>query len=72
MARRVPFISVTLTATEVREMAEEVGYVSQDFDPALWLEENRVDLTVVATEAVKEVVYEALELGLVNRTRIVQ
>jgi hypothetical protein len=72
MARRVPFISVTVTATEVREMAEEVGYVSQDFDPALWLEENRVDLTVVATEAVKEVVYEALELGLVNRTRIVQ
>jgi hypothetical protein len=72
MARRVPFISVMITATEVGEMAQEVGNLPHGFDPAIWLEENRADLTVVATEAVKEVVYEALELGLANDSRTVQ
>ena len=41
-----------------------VGNLPHDFDPATWLEENAADLTIVATEAAKEVVYEALELGL--------
>jgi hypothetical protein len=72
MARRVPFISVMITATEVGEMAQEVSNLPHGFGPAIWLEENRADLTVVATEAVKEVVYEALELGLANHPRTVQ
>jgi len=72
MPRHVPRILVMITATEVDEMAQEVGYLPQDFDSAIWLEENRAELTVVATEAVKEVVYEALEQGLANYSRTVQ
>jgi len=64
MTQHVPSILVTVTASEVAEMAQEVGNLPQDFDPAAWLEENAGDLAVVATEAVREVVYEALELGL--------
>jgi len=41
-------------------MAREVGDLPQDFDPVTWLEKNHADLTIVATEAVKEVIYEAL------------
>ena len=63
MTQQVPSIQITITASEVGEMAQEVGNLPQDFDPATWLEENAADLTIVATEAAKEVVYEALELG---------
>jgi hypothetical protein len=63
MLQHVPCILVMISATEVGEMAQEVGNLPQDFDPATWLEENRIDLTIVANEALKEVVYEALEKG---------
>jgi hypothetical protein len=68
MSRHVPSILVMITAAEVGEMAKakEIGDLPPDFDPATWLEENHADLSIVATEAVKEVVYEALELGLAN------
>ena len=64
MTQQVPSIQITITASEVGEMAQEVGNLPRDFDPATWLEENAADLTIVAAEAAKEVVYEALELGL--------
>ncbi len=60
MSKQVPFIQVMITVAEVGEMAREVGDLPQDFDPVTWLEENHADLTIVATEAVKEVIYEAL------------
>ena len=44
-------------------MARELGDISEEFDPAIWLEDNRAELTVLATEAVKEVIYEALAGG---------
>lgn len=66
MARNVPSILVMITAAEIGEMAKEVGDLPQDFDPATWLEEHHADLTAAAAEAVNEVIYEALELGLAN------
>ena len=60
MPKQVPFIQVIITATEVGEMAREVGDLPQDFDPVTWLEENHDELTIMATETVKEVIYEAL------------
>ena len=70
MSRRDLFVLVTVTAAEVGEIAEQVDGLPEDFDPAVWLAENRTEITIVATEAVKDVIYEALEIGLADHPLI--
>ena len=66
MLRHDPFITIVITLVEVAKIAETIEGLTEDFDPATWLEENRAAVTIVATEAVKDVVYEALEFGLAD------
>jgi hypothetical protein len=70
--RHFPQVVVVVTPAEVREIAETVEALPENFDPATWLEENRADIVIVATEAVKDVVFEALEFGLFDHPLVLQ
>jgi hypothetical protein len=66
----VPRVAVIVTPKEVGEMADLVvehgGALPEDFQPAAWLEANRIDLGIVARDAVQDVVFDALEGGLID------
>ena len=57
---------VTLTANEVSEIAAEVKRLPEHFEPVSWLEENFESIAAVATAAVRDIVIEALEIGLAD------
>ena len=38
----------------------------ENFEPTRWLEENRGDIVILATEVLKDIIYEALEIGLAD------
>ena len=63
---RIPHLVIIITPTVVSEIAEEVEILPEDFEPTRWLEENRGDIVILATEAVKDIIYEALEIGLAD------
>ena len=66
----VPHVTITVAPMEVSEIAGFVadrgGVLPEKFQPAAWLEANRADLAIVATEAVTNVVADALEGGLID------
>jgi hypothetical protein len=66
----VPHVTITVTPTEVNEIAGFVadsgGVLPENFQPAAWLKANRADLAIMATEAVTNVVADALEGGLID------
>lgn len=63
---RIPHLAIIITPTVVSEVAEEVESLPENFEPTRWLEENRADIVIVATEAVKDIIHEALEIGLAD------
>jgi hypothetical protein len=65
-------VVITITLAEVSEIAETVHTLPDDFDPAAWLAENREDIAIVATEAVRDVVWEALEIGLADHPLVLR
>ena len=60
-----PRVVIVVSPTVVGQIAKSVK-LPGDFDPAAWLKENRENIAIVATEAIREVVWEALELGLAD------
>jgi hypothetical protein len=60
----VPRVTILITPADVLEVAETVASLPEDFEPVAWLIENLDNITLVAKEAVKDVLYEALEIGL--------
>jgi len=63
---------VTLTSTEVSKIAAEVKILPENFDPVSWLEENFESIATLATEAVRDLVIEALEIGLADHPLVLR
>ena len=65
-----PHVEIIVTPVEVGEIAELVvndgGGLPENFQPAEWLEANRADLGILITEAVKDILFDALEGGLID------
>ncbi|HEY2532779.1 MAG TPA: hypothetical protein VGJ20_33430 [Xanthobacteraceae bacterium] len=61
-----PRVVIVISPTVVDQIAKSVDRLPGDFDPVAWLKENREDIAIVASEAIREVVWEALELGLAD------
>jgi hypothetical protein len=67
-----PRVVIVISPALVGQIAKSVDRLPGDFDPATWLKENREDITIVATEAIREVVWEALELGLADHPLVLR
>jgi hypothetical protein len=67
-----PRVVIVISPTVVGQIAKSVNRLSGVFDPAAWLKENREDIAIVATEAIREVVWEALELGLADHPLVLR
>ena len=65
-------VVVVVTSTLVSEIAETIEDLPGDFDPATWLEKNQEDISIVATEAIRDVVWEALKIGLADHPLVLQ
>ncbi len=59
-----PHVVIIISPSVVGQIANSVKRLPGDFDPTVWLKEHREKIAIVATEAVREVVWEALEIGL--------
>ena len=72
IARRgAPRVVIVVTPEHVNEIAETISELSSNFDPVEWLEETWGDISIVATEAVKDVVWEALAIGLADHPLVI-
>ena len=71
-----PHVKIIVTPVEVGEIAELVvndgGVLPENFQPAEWLEANQADLGIVITEAIKDVLFDALEGGLIDHPLLLQ
>lgn len=67
-----PRVVIVISPTVVGQIAKSVNRLPGDFDAAAWLKENREDIAIVATEAIREVVWEALELGLADHPLVLR
>lgn len=70
--RHVTRVAIIVTLDEIKEIAQTVKNLPSDFDPATWLQENRQDIGIVATEAVRDVIWEALEIGLADHPLVLR
>lgn len=70
--QKVTYCVVTLTFDEVSNIAAEVKVLPEDFDPVSWLEENFENIATLATAAVKDLVIEALEIGLADHPLVLR
>lgn len=70
--RHVRRVAIIVTLDEIKEIAQTVKSLPSDFDPATWLQENRQDIGIVATEAVRDVIWEALEIGLADHPLVLR
>jgi hypothetical protein len=70
--QKVTYCVVTLTFDEVSNIAGEVKILPEDFDPVSWLEENFENIATLATAAVKDLVIEALEIGLADHPLVLR
>jgi hypothetical protein len=68
-ARRVV---VVVTATIVGDIAKTIEDLPGDFDPVEWLDQNQQDISIVATEAIRDIVWEALKIGLADHPLVQQ
>ena len=68
----VAYCVVTLTASEVNDIAEEVRSLPERFEPVSWLEENYESIATLATAAVRDIVIEALEIGLADHPLVLR
>ena len=66
MQRNVAYCVGSLTSSEVANIASEVKVLPANFDPVSWLEENFESIVTLATAAVRDIVIEALEIGLAD------
>jgi hypothetical protein len=64
--QNITYRVITLTSDEVSEIAKEVRVLPDNFDPASWLEENFDSIAALATAAARDIVIEALEIGLAD------
>jgi hypothetical protein len=64
--QNVAYSVVTLTSDEVSKIAAEVKVLPKNFDPASWLEENFDSIATLAMAAARDIVVEALEIGLAD------
>lgn len=67
-----PHVVIIITQADVSEIAETVESLPDNFDPLAWLEQNRIDLGIVVSEAVKDVIFDALEVGLVDHPLVLR
>ena len=72
MLCNLPYINITITPLDVMAIAAGVKTLAPDFDPVTWLEQNKKYVVIVATEAAKDIVYEALEIGLADHPLVLQ
>ncbi len=70
--RHVTRVAIIVTLDEIKGIAQTVKRLPSDFDPATWLQENRQDIRIVATEAVRDVIWEALKIGLADRPLVLR
>jgi hypothetical protein len=68
----VAYCVVTLTVNDVREIATEVKSLPERFEPVTWLEENYESIATLATAAVRDIVIEALEIGLADHPLVLR
>jgi hypothetical protein len=66
------YILVTITPKEVGNIAGEVKVSTEYFDPVTWLEQNCVSIATLATAAVKDIVIEALEIGIADHPLVLR
>ncbi len=68
LVESIPHVAIIVTPEGISELAALVVNVGAalpaDFQPAAWLHAHRVDLKILADEAVKDVVFDALLFGL--------
>jgi hypothetical protein len=62
--QKISYSLVTLTSDEVSKIAKEVKVLPENFDPVTWLRENFDSIVTLATAAARDIVIEALEIGL--------
>ena len=67
-----PRIVIIISPAEVNEIAQTISDLPSNFDPVEWLEETWADVSIVATEAVKDVVWEALAIGLADHPLVLR
>ena len=72
MLHDLPYINITITPLDVVAIAEGIKKLPLNFDAVAWLERNKQDIQIVAMEAVKDIVYEALEIGLADHPLVLQ
>ena len=66
MVQRTAYCVVTLTSAEVGDIAAEVKNLPTNFDPVTWLENNLENIATLATAAARDIIIEALEIGLAD------
>jgi hypothetical protein len=67
-----PNVVIVITPADVNKIAETIKGRPDNFDPVEWLEETWVDISIVATEAVKDVVWEGLAIGLADHPLVLR
>ncbi len=72
MLENAKYILVTIRSTEVANIAAEVNALTENFDPAGWLEQNCENIATLATEAVKDIIIEGLEIGLADHPLVLR
>ena len=67
-----PRVAIIISPMVVGQIAKSLERLPSNFDPAAWLKQNRDPIAIVAAEAVKEVVLEALEIGLADHPLVLR
>jgi hypothetical protein len=65
-------VVIVVTSTVVNEIAKTIKDLPTDFDPASWLQQNHANLSIVAPQAVRDVVWEVLKIGLSDHPLVLE
>jgi hypothetical protein len=57
---------ITITPSEVLKIARTIKEIPSSFDAVGWLEEKWEEISIVAQQAAKDVIWEALAIGLAD------
>jgi hypothetical protein len=60
----VAYCVATLTSADVSRIAKEVKSLPENFESLSWLEQNFESIATLAAAAIRDIVIEALEIGL--------
>lgn len=72
MVQNIAYCVVALTSGEVSQIASEVKDLPKNFDPATWLENNLENIATLATAAARDIIIEALEIGLADHPLVLR